>query len=182
MPEQQTDLLRTDLSGKVVLVTGSGSGIGAAIAVAFGEHGAKVGIHYDRLFPGLSRGFVLLVARLFRFRLISVQAKPLQTQSNRCRAASAGWIFYSTMPAVWLQGAVWKNWMMILLLKFSISMPARLLRPAAQLYPFSPVRGVAVSSTSVRFLPNRWQPRLLDLQCLQGLCQHSDPLLSLGIG
>ncbi|WP_321371212.1 glucose 1-dehydrogenase [uncultured Desulfuromusa sp.] len=46
LTEVPTDLLRDDLSGKVVLVTGGGSGIGAAITEAFGRYGAKVGIHY----------------------------------------------------------------------------------------------------------------------------------------
>lgn len=35
-----------DLQGKRVLVTGASSGIGAAVAAAFGACGAKVGVHY----------------------------------------------------------------------------------------------------------------------------------------
>ena len=35
-----------DLSGKTALVTGSSTGIGAAVAEAFGERGMKVAVHY----------------------------------------------------------------------------------------------------------------------------------------
>lgn len=35
-----------DLTNKVVLITGSSSGIGAAAAIAFAAHGARVAIHY----------------------------------------------------------------------------------------------------------------------------------------
>ena len=38
----------SDLAGKVVLVTGAGSGIGKATALAFGEQGAVVAVHYHR--------------------------------------------------------------------------------------------------------------------------------------
>lgn len=37
-----------DLKDKVVLVTGASSGIGAAAALAFGRHGARVAVHYNR--------------------------------------------------------------------------------------------------------------------------------------
>ena len=35
-----------DIRGKVVLITGASSGIGAAAALAFGRHGARVAVHY----------------------------------------------------------------------------------------------------------------------------------------
>ena len=37
-----------DLRGKVVLITGSSSGIGAAAATAFAARGAHVAIHFHR--------------------------------------------------------------------------------------------------------------------------------------
>jgi 3-oxoacyl-[acyl-carrier protein] reductase len=37
-----------NFAGKSVLVTGGGSGIGAAVALAFGAAGAKVAVHYSR--------------------------------------------------------------------------------------------------------------------------------------
>jgi 3-oxoacyl-[acyl-carrier protein] reductase len=37
-----------DLKGKSVLVTGASTGIGAAVAVAFGARGAKVVVHYNQ--------------------------------------------------------------------------------------------------------------------------------------
>ena len=37
-----------DLQGKVVLVTGASTGIGAAVARAFGAHGARVAVHYNQ--------------------------------------------------------------------------------------------------------------------------------------
>jgi len=36
-----------DLDGKVVLITGASTGIGAALAIAFAEQGAKVALHYN---------------------------------------------------------------------------------------------------------------------------------------
>ena len=36
-----------DLKGKVVFITGSSTGIGAAAAIAFGKQGAKVVVHYN---------------------------------------------------------------------------------------------------------------------------------------
>ncbi len=40
--------MKLDFEGKSVLVTGASRGIGAAIARAFGEAGARVGVHYGK--------------------------------------------------------------------------------------------------------------------------------------
>jgi 3-oxoacyl-[acyl-carrier protein] reductase len=49
-------LLTADsLAGRVVLVTGSSRGIGAAIAVKAGAHGATVAVHYNRSADGADR-------------------------------------------------------------------------------------------------------------------------------
>ncbi|RJF92305.1 SDR family NAD(P)-dependent oxidoreductase [Noviherbaspirillum saxi] len=37
-----------DLNAKVVLITGSSTGIGSAVARAFRQHQAKVVVHYNR--------------------------------------------------------------------------------------------------------------------------------------
>src|SRR5689334_20161803 len=38
----------TDLKGKVALITGSSTGIGAAVAKAYGQAGMSVAVHYNR--------------------------------------------------------------------------------------------------------------------------------------
>ena len=47
MAEMFNGLVIPDLKGKTVLVTGASTGIGAAVAIAFGQLGARVGIHYN---------------------------------------------------------------------------------------------------------------------------------------
>ncbi|OYW97945.1 MAG: oxidoreductase, partial [Rhizobiales bacterium 32-66-8] len=42
-----TPLTIPDLAGKAVLITGASTGIGAALARAFGAQGASVGVHYN---------------------------------------------------------------------------------------------------------------------------------------
>lgn len=80
MPEQQTDLLKSDLSGKVVLVTGGGSGIGAAVAEAFGQHGAKVGIQH------FSTDDLSVSTLVERIRLAGGDALSLQADFNSSQA------------------------------------------------------------------------------------------------
>lgn len=42
-----TALKIPDLAGKAVLITGASTGIGAALAVAYAEQGARIGLHYN---------------------------------------------------------------------------------------------------------------------------------------
>lgn len=45
---QKLELVRLpDLAGKAILVTGASTGIGAAVAIALGRQGARVGVHYN---------------------------------------------------------------------------------------------------------------------------------------
>ena len=37
----------SDLKGKAVLITGASTGIGAAAARAFAQHGCRVAVHYN---------------------------------------------------------------------------------------------------------------------------------------
>ena len=48
MPSPAASLSIPDLAGKAVLVTGASTGIGAALARAYGEQGCKVGVHYNQ--------------------------------------------------------------------------------------------------------------------------------------
>ena len=49
------DVTMPDFSGKVVLVTGASSGIGAAVATGFARHGADVVVHYHRNVDGAEK-------------------------------------------------------------------------------------------------------------------------------
>jgi len=40
-----------DLAGKAVLITGASTGIGAALAIAFAQQGAQIGVHYNSSEP-----------------------------------------------------------------------------------------------------------------------------------
>ena len=47
MSSSVSDIRLPDLAGKAVLITGASTGIGAALARAFGRQGARVGLHYN---------------------------------------------------------------------------------------------------------------------------------------
>lgn len=47
MADMFNGIVIPDLRGKAVLVTGASTGIGAAVAIAFAQVGARVGVHYN---------------------------------------------------------------------------------------------------------------------------------------
>ncbi len=80
IPVERTDGLRADICGKAVLVTGGGSGIGAAAAEAFGRYGAKVGIHYH------SSDAQAVAEMIARIHLAGGDAVPLQADFSSSEA------------------------------------------------------------------------------------------------
>jgi 3-oxoacyl-[acyl-carrier protein] reductase len=80
--QDRADGLRAELSGKAVLVTGGGSGIGAAAAEAFGRYGAKVGIHYH------SSDEQAVSEMIARIRLAGGDAVPLQADFTSGQAVN----------------------------------------------------------------------------------------------
>ena len=80
-----------DFSGKRVLVTGAGSGLGGGIALRFAEAGASVAVHYRKSETGASR----LVAEIEKLK-----RKAVAIQANMSRAGDVAKLVEGTGAAL----------------------------------------------------------------------------------
>ncbi len=74
-----------DFSGRVVIVTGAGSGLGQGIALRFGEAGARVVVHYRKA----AEGARAVVDRIGRDRAAAVEADVTRPEEAESLVAAA---------------------------------------------------------------------------------------------
>jgi len=72
-----------ELQGKLVLVTGAGTGIGHGIARVLAEQGADVALHYSNSAQGVDRGLICL-----RRARPPIGSKRLDGQPHPCSSTS----------------------------------------------------------------------------------------------
>ncbi|MEJ8571549.1 SDR family NAD(P)-dependent oxidoreductase [Microbaculum marinum] len=81
-------MILDDLKGKRVLVTGSSSGIGAAAATAFGEHGSFVVVHYFKNEAGAREVAAKIEQDGGKVALVSGDLRNPETAASVVRAAA----------------------------------------------------------------------------------------------